>query len=146
MRLTPNYQSWNQACQRRSRRRMRMVEQNEPSASPDDRSQSWRSLLRRTTRHRRRNLLLLLSGIVVALALSIFLWWYYSSYETTDDAQVDGHLDPVSARIRGHVIRVNVGDNEYVQRGAVLVEIDPKDYEVAVDQARADLENAIATA
>ncbi len=124
-----------------------MVEENESPALPeDDRSHFWRSLLRRPTRHRRRNMLFLLSGIVVALALAIFLWRYFSSYETTDDAQVDAHLHPVSARIRGHVIRVNVGDNEYVQKGAVLVEIDPKDYEVAVDQARADLENAIATA
>jgi membrane fusion protein (multidrug efflux system) len=95
---------------------------------------------------RRRNLLLLGAGVLVVAVVGAILWRHYSSYESTDDAQVDAHLHPVSARVGGHVIRVNVGDNEYVQRGTVLVEIDPKDYEVAVDQARAELENAIATA
>jgi len=74
------------------------------------------------------------------------LWRYLTSYESTDDAQVDAHLHPVSARIRGYVIHVHVGDNEYVKKGTVLVEIDPRDYEVAVDQAKADLATAEATA
>jgi membrane fusion protein (multidrug efflux system) len=91
-------------------------------------------------------LYLLIGGVVAVLALGILLWHYFSGFESTDDAQVDAHLHPVSARIRGHVIRVNVGDNEFVKKGAVLVEIDPKDYEVAVDQARAELANAEATA
>src|SRR2546422_1506982 len=95
---------------------------------------------------RPRNLLLVFGGVLVASVCGLFLWRHFSSYESTDDAQVDAHLYPVSARIRGHVIRVNVGDNEYVQQGTVLVEIDPKDYQVAVDQARADLANAEATA
>ncbi|MGH7487403.1 MAG: HlyD family secretion protein, partial [bacterium] len=56
------------------------------------------------------------------------------------------HLYPVSARISGHVIKVNVDDNQYVQKGDVLVEIDPKDYEVAVEQAQASLASAEATA
>jgi membrane fusion protein (multidrug efflux system) len=74
------------------------------------------------------------------------LWRYLASYESTDDAQVDVHLYPVSARISGYVIAVNVGDNQYVEKGTVLVEIDPKDYQVAVDKARADLASAEATA
>ncbi len=90
--------------------------------------------------------MLLLGGILVVSVAGLFLWRYFSSYESTDDAQVDAHLHPVSARISGYVIRVNVADNEYVQQGTVLVEIDPKDYEVAVEQARADLANAEATA
>lgn len=90
--------------------------------------------------------MLLLGGILVVSVVGLFLWRHFSSYESTDDAQVDAHLHPVSARISGYVIRVNVGDNEYVQQGTVLVEIDPKDYEVAVEQARADLANAVATA
>ncbi len=77
---------------------------------------------------------------------SIFLWSYFTSYESTDDAQVDVHLYPVSARISGYVVKVNVGDNQYVRKGTVLVEIDPRDYQVAVDKARADLANAEATA
>jgi membrane fusion protein (multidrug efflux system) len=59
---------------------------------------------------------------------------------------VDAHLYPVSARVSGYVVKVNVDDNQYVQKGAVLVEIDPKDYEVAVEQAKANLANAEATA
>jgi membrane fusion protein (multidrug efflux system) len=59
---------------------------------------------------------------------------------------VDVHLYPVSSRISGYVIKVNVGDNQYVEKGTVLVEIDPQDYEVAVQQARANLANAEATA
>src|SRR5208283_4528560 len=52
----------------------------------------------------------------------------------------------VSARVSGYVVRVNVNDNQWVQQGTVLVEIDPKDYEVAVAQARANLASAEATA
>jgi membrane fusion protein (multidrug efflux system) len=94
----------------------------------------------------RRNLLLLLVGLIVVGACGVMLWRHFSKYESTDDAQVDAHLSPISARVRGHVICVNVDDNEYVEKGKVLVEIDPKDYEVAVDQARADLATAEATA
>ena len=75
-----------------------------------------------------------------------FVWRYFGSYESTDDAQVDVHLYPVSARVSGYVVRVNVDDNQYLYEGTVLVEIDPKDYEVAVDKAKADLANAEATA
>jgi membrane fusion protein (multidrug efflux system) len=87
-----------------------------------------------------------LSGGLAVLIAGIFLWRYLSSYESTDDAQVDVHLYPVSPRISGYVIKVNVEDNQYVEKGTVLVEIDPKDYEVAVAQARANLANAEATA
>jgi membrane fusion protein (multidrug efflux system) len=83
---------------------------------------------------------------VVALVATVLLWRYFTSYESTDDAQVDAHLYPVSARIAGYVIKVNVNDNEYVKQGTVLVEVDPKDYEVALAKAQADLANAEATA
>jgi membrane fusion protein (multidrug efflux system) len=95
---------------------------------------------------RRRTMLLLLAGLLVLGVIGAILWRHFSSYETTDDAQVDAHLYPVSARVGGYVIRVNAEDNEYVQQGTVLVEIDPRDYQVAVDQARADLANAEANA
>jgi membrane fusion protein, multidrug efflux system len=94
---------------------------------------------------RRRNIVIL-AVIAVVLVASAFLWRYLSSYESTDDAQADVHLYPVSARISGYVVRVNVDDNQWVQKGTVLVEIDPKDYEVAVAQAQANLANAEATA
>jgi membrane fusion protein, multidrug efflux system len=87
--------------------------------------------------------------IIVALVIVVgvfFLWRYLSSYESTDDAQIDGHINSVSARVSGHVIKLNVDDNQYVQKGTVLVEIDPTDYNVALAQARAEYADAQAQA
>ncbi len=98
------------------------------------------------TRSNRRRTTLIVIGVLVLVVAGVLLWRYLGSYESTDDAQVDVHLYPVSARISGYVIKVNVGDNQYVQKGEVLVEIDPKDYEVAVAQAQASLASAEATA
>jgi membrane fusion protein, multidrug efflux system len=89
---------------------------------------------------------IVVAAVVVVLVGGIFLWHYFSGFETTDDAQVDVHLYPVSARISGYVQAVHVGDNQYVQKGATLVEIDPKDYQVAVAKAQANLETAEASA
>jgi membrane fusion protein (multidrug efflux system) len=84
--------------------------------------------------------------LLLLLAGGYFLWRYLASYESTDDAQVDVHLSPVSARVSGYVIKVLVDDNQYVEQGTELVEIDPKDYQVAVEKAQADLANAEAIA
>jgi membrane fusion protein (multidrug efflux system) len=87
--------------------------------------------------------------IIIALVIVVgvfFLWRYLGSYESTDDAQIDGHVNSVSSRISGHVLKLNVDDNQYVERGTVLVEIDPADYEVAVARARADYADAQAQA
>jgi membrane fusion protein (multidrug efflux system) len=94
---------------------------------------------------RRRNILIL-AVVLVVIVSGVLLWRYLSTYESTDDAQADIHLYPVSARISGYVVKVNVDDNQWVQQGTVLVEIDPKDYEVAVAQAQANLTSAEATA
>lgn len=96
-------------------------------------------------RKRRRTLILLITAVVVIVA-GLLLWRYLSSYESTDDAQADVHLYPVSSRISGYVIRVNVNDNQWVNKGDALVEIDPTDYQVALAQAQANLANAEATA
>src|SRR3984893_7326451 len=93
----------------------------------------------------RRNIVILIVVLVVFVG-GVFLWRYLSSYESTDDAQADVHLYPVSARVSGYVVKVNVDDNQWVEKGTVLVEIDPKDYEVALAQAQANLANAEATA
>jgi membrane fusion protein (multidrug efflux system) len=69
-----------------------------------------------------------------------------TSYESTDDAQVDGHINSISARITGHVIKLNIRDNQYVNAGDVLVEIDPTDYQVALDRAKADFADSQAAA
>src|SRR6266404_5485918 len=88
---------------------------------------------------------LILAGLVILIGI-FFLWRYLTSYESTDDAQVDGHVNSVSARVSGHVLKLNVQDNQYVEKGTVLVEIDPADYEVAVAQARAEYADAQAQA
>lgn len=86
-------------------------------------------------------------GAVIALAVVGFLVWrYLDTYEATDDAQVDGHINNVSARVAGYVLKVNVDDNQSVQKGSVLVEIDPRDYQVALERAKAELADAEATA
>ena len=84
--------------------------------------------------------------MVVVIVVGLLLWRYLSSYESTDDAQADVHLYSVSARISGYVIGVNVNDNQWVNKGDVLVEVDPTDYQVALAQAQANLANAEATA
>jgi membrane fusion protein, multidrug efflux system len=82
-------------------------------------------------------------GVVLLLILgAVFLYWRSTFTEDTDDAQVDGNLYQVSSRITGHVIKVYVDDNQQVQQGQLLAEIDPTDYQVALDQAKADLANA----
>src|ERR1700726_2047402 len=88
---------------------------------------------------------LIFIGLVILIGI-FFLWRYLTSYEATDDAQIDGHVNSVSARVSGHVLKLNVQDNQYVERGTVLVEIDPADYEVAVAQARAEYADAQAQA
>src|ERR1700757_3575460 len=85
-------------------------------------------------------------AIIVLLIVGFFAYRYFTSYESTDDAQVDGHVNSVSARIAGHVVKLNVQDNQYVQAGTVLVEIDPADYQVAYERAKADFADAPAAA
>jgi len=88
---------------------------------------------------RRRTLLFAaIVGCVILVGAASF-WLYSRTYETTDDAQVDGHLNGITARIDGDVKAVHVEENQSVQAGDVLVELDPRDYEVAVEQARAQL-------
>jgi membrane fusion protein (multidrug efflux system) len=108
----------------------------EPSARPEPRSPESR-----------RRLGFLVLGVLVVLAVAgFFVWRYLQTYESTDDAQVDGHVNAISARVSGYVQSVNVTDNQYVEKGAVLVQIDPRDYQVALDHAKAELADAEATA
>ncbi len=88
-------------------------------------------------------LLLVLIAIVVG---GIIAWRYYSARETTDDAQIDGHIAPVGTRVNGTVLTVQVDDNQFVQAGQILVQLDPKDYQVALARAQAELADTQATA
>jgi membrane fusion protein, multidrug efflux system len=105
---------------------------------------------RRDFRSRARNnphlRLYLILGSIALIVVGIFLWRYFTSYESTDDAQIDGHVNSISARIAGNIIRLNVQDNQVVQAGTVIAEIDPADYQIAVEKAQADYSEAKATA
>src|SRR5271154_4366461 len=116
---------------------------NQPTPLPaTDRDLRWKSFQAGNPRFR----VFLIVGIVVLLVDGFFLWRYFDSYEDTDDAQIDGHLNSISARVSGHVLKLLVEDNQYVPMGTPLIEIDPKDYQVALDHAKADYADAEATA
>jgi membrane fusion protein, multidrug efflux system len=84
-------------------------------------------------------------GIAVVVILGV-IYWRSTAWESTDNAQIDGFVFPVSSRVSGHVMRVMVDDNQYVEAGTVLVQLDPKDYEVAVAVAQGKLANDEASA
>ncbi len=105
------------------------------NASPDPQPEKPKS--------RRRFLII---GVIALLVVGAGLFWWHSTYyESTDDAQVNGHLIQISSRIVGQVIKVNVDENQAVDAGTVLAEIDPKDFQVAVQQAEASLQSAEAS-
>ena len=86
---------------------------------------------------------LLLFGIIALLVIGAALFWWHSTYyEDTDDAQIDGPLVQISARIQGQVVQLNVEDNQRVDKGQVLAQIDPRDFQAALDQAEASLTSA----
>ncbi len=94
----------------------------------------------------RRSINPLVVGLVVLVLLAIGIGWYLYSrgYEDTDDAQVDGHLNPIAARIDGTIKSIHVDDNQFVQAGTPLVELDPSDNNVALQQAQAQYDQAVA--
>ena len=81
----------------------------------------------------------LILGAVILLAAIVGLFFYYHNRESTDDAQVDGHITPIAAKISGRVGKVLVQDNQPVKAGELLVQIDQGDYQAALDQAKAAL-------
>ena len=85
---------------------------------------------------------------IVLIGVAVYFGWqqYFTGHEPTDNAQIDGHIHPIAARIFGQITTINVRDNEFVKEGTLLIEIDPKDYRVALDRARAELAAAVAAA
>jgi len=88
----------------------------------------------------------LLAIFLIIVVAALLLWRYYAVRETTDDAQMDGHIAPVSARVSGTAVNVYVDDNVYVHAGDLLVQLDPKDYQVAMVRAQSELADAEANA
>ena len=92
-----------------------------------------------------RKIVLALLGLAL-IVIGVLLYRHFAAWESTDDAQIDGYIYPVSSRVTGYVTRVMVDDNQYVKAGTVLVRLDPKDYEVALANAKATLANDQASA
>src|SRR5499426_924964 len=110
--------------------------------SESDTDASYRRAAAR--RRRRRVVLLAVLGVVAlgAAGYGIHVWRYWARHVSTDDAFVEAHVSPVSARVRGTVIEVLARDNQQVAAGAPLVRLDPRDLEVKVHQARAAVTTA----
>jgi membrane fusion protein (multidrug efflux system) len=79
---------------------------------------------------------------IAILVIAIGAYFFYSGRESTDDAQIDGHITQIAARVGGTVSVINVKDNQRVKAGEVLVQIAPDDYQIAVDRAAAELADA----
>ncbi len=88
---------------------------------------------------------LIVTSAMLAIA-GIYLWHYFAMREATDDAQIDGHITPIGSRVGGTVLKLNFEDNQIVKAGQVLVQLDPRDYQVAAQKAAADLADAEAAA
>src|SRR4029077_12628114 len=112
---------------------------------PDDnqKKKGLRRIFQEYPRGGRAAALLLLAFVIICGGLFVrnSLAW-----ESTDDAQVNGHIMPLSARINGYVLEVPAIEGQLVHAGDVLVTIDPKDYKIALEQARATFEDAQASA
>src|SRR5260221_1281016 len=91
---------------------------------------------------RRRSVARIVVPIVIVTLLAAggyYVWKRLNTYESTDDAQIDGHINSISARISGNVVQVLTVDQTVVKAGDVLARIDPNYYQVAVAQPQADL-------
>jgi membrane fusion protein (multidrug efflux system) len=112
-------------------------ETSRPQTPPDDGEPSASAPSERARRFRAA-----LAGAVVlilGLAAGAYYFWFLAPYESTDDATIEGHVTSVAPQIPGRVAQVLVQDNQEVEQGDLLVEIDPRDYETKLSQAQADL-------
>lgn len=100
--------------------------------------------VRGVLQNRNTRLVMLVLALVI-VAGAILAWRYFAVRESTDDAQIDGHITPISPRVGGTVTAVSVGDNQMVKAGTLLVQIDPRDYDVALQRAAAEFADAQAT-
>ena len=94
----------------------------------------------------RTKILLGAAGLLLVMAAGAAGYSFFAGWESTDDAQIDGYVNPISSRVAGYITKVYVEDNQYVKAGTLLAQIDPADYEVALGSAQATLANDRATA
>jgi membrane fusion protein (multidrug efflux system) len=113
-------------------------------ATPEPKQSAAETEIAPPPRSRRRGIIIV--AIVVVALIALGVWWHSTFSEDTDDAQVNGHLIQVSARVSGQVLKVDVEENQFVKAGDTIVELDPSDYQVAVENAQAALASAQANA
>jgi membrane fusion protein, multidrug efflux system len=94
----------------------------------------------------RTKILLVIAATLAVSAVVTAGYYFFAGWESTDDAQIDGYVNPISSRVAGYITKVYVEDNQYVKAGTLLAQIDPADYEVALGSAQATLANDRATA
>jgi membrane fusion protein (multidrug efflux system) len=121
---------------------LEVVPRIDETEADDPRTMRARGYLRRNPRAK------WIAAAVIAVLLlgGVLLWRHFAIRESTDDAQIEGDIIPISARVGGTVERVMFEDNQYVEKGTILVQLDPTDYKVELDKATADLADAEAGA
>lgn len=85
-------------------------------------------------------------ALIIGGVVGLRYWLYARSHESTDDAFVEGHIVQVSSKVSGHIVKLYVTDNQEVKEGDLIAEIDPRDYQARLEQAKAALEAAQARA
>jgi membrane fusion protein (multidrug efflux system) len=121
-------------------------DQEDSAEQRDKRSEGERDYARGGRTRNKRVRLIVFAALILAVIAAIPIYNFYSSRESTDDAQVDGHIVPISSRIDGTILSVLVNDNQLVTAGSELVRLDPADYQAEFDQAQADVTSAEAQA
>ena len=125
----------------------RNVQETSALVDEDARRLSAEDDVNTTTRPVYKRPAFLIGAVIVLLVVAIFgirYWLYARSHETTDDAFVDGHIIQVSTKASGYVARIYVTDNQQVNAGDLLAELDARDYEAKVTQAKAALDAGLA--
>jgi membrane fusion protein, multidrug efflux system len=112
--------------------------------NPEPKNPAAETEIEAPPRSRRRGLLI--AGVALVVLIALGVWWHSTFSEDTDDAQVNGHLIQVSARVTGQVVKVDVEENQLVKAGDPIAELDPRDFQVAVENAEAALASAKANA
>ena len=123
-------------------------EETERPQSAADKVDTARQQLKSNVSRGKRSRRIFLLASVLAVAVATWWWLYSLNYESTDDAQIEGHLDLVSARISGTVTYINprMENNQFVEAGTLLLELDPQDYDAELEHAKADLDTRSAEA
>ena len=116
--------------------------QSEPDAAPQETLSRDGTSSGDTKRKLRRRVLAIASALVLGAIACAYYAWRILPYESTDDAFIEGHVTPIAPQVAGRVIQVLVRDNQFVNAGDVLVQIQPSDYEAKLEQVRANLASA----